>query len=476
MTHAAAQRIEQARRHHLYRLRSRSPHAVLLGWRVGRGWTPGRAAERFESNLVDYVGWESGSAAVPWRVVAKVSSDLNLAPVPLADLASVDVVSPEDWTPGDLVPTLGIWRAAQGISLRRAAQWVGVSPGAIAHWQKGGIPRPSYLPGLAAALGVAVSDVRRCAGEDPVRRPQTSGGPLTTPLARARLDAGLTQADVARVVWVSVPTVSRWEAGERRPSFEDSHRLACALGLTVQAVDDCLEGYPTSCRDTVGELRGLRAALATRGLSTAALAQALDVPAAVARDLATGRRSFPRAGLAALANLLGQDPFDCVTQLRSMPVPTANSPLREMRLGRGMTQAQVGLRLGVCASTVGAWERSVRMPEPFRAVALARVLGTPGEVLAEAIGRDANPPEAKSLVDLSLGDTLFNARSSLGFSATQIGRMIGVSGGTVRRWENQRSFPRRRHLSRLAVVLDLEEAALLRRWTQHSRSERRLSE
>ena len=463
MTSTIAGRIEQARHSDLYLLRQTAPDELLLRWRVDRAWTPGRAAQRFEARVVDYVAWERG-CVIPRHIVAKVSSDLDLAPLPLADLPRTEVVVPEECLPGDLGRMLGMWRAAQEISLRRVARWVGVSPGAVAHWQRGGVPRPLHLPALAAALGVAVRDVRQCAGDDPVCRPQSSGGPRATPLAQARLDVGLTQREIARRVCVSVSTVSRWEAGERRPSFEDAHRLAAALYLTVHDVEDCLDGYPTSCRDTVGKLPALSAALVSRGLSVEALAEALDVTDAAAQDLAAGRRAFPRAGLPALSELLGQDPLDCVSTLRRGPTGATESALREIRRRRGMTQKDVGRRIGVCASTVSVWERSIRTPERFRAVALARVLDAPWEDLAKELGHVANLPRPEDQADLPFGILLFVTRSGTGFSATQLGRMIGASGGTVRRWENQIGLPRRRYLPRLAVALGLDETALRQRW------------
>lgn len=51
-------------------------------------------------------------------------------------------------------------------------------------------------------------------------------------LIRARLDAGLTQEELALRVGTKQPAIARLESGSTRPSFEMLQRLAAALGVT----------------------------------------------------------------------------------------------------------------------------------------------------------------------------------------------------------------------------------------------------
>ena len=48
--------------------------------------------------------------------------------------------------------------------------------------------------------------------------------------------AGMTQADLAERLQVSVPTVSRWESGVIRPSVGNLIELAEIFGVTTDAI------------------------------------------------------------------------------------------------------------------------------------------------------------------------------------------------------------------------------------------------
>lgn len=55
--------------------------------------------------------------------------------------------------------------------------------------------------------------------------------------------------------------------------------------------------------------------------------------------------------------------------------------ISRFRRMRGMTQAELGRRVGVSRERVGNWERGVNAPPPEALVALKRVLGVPVDEL-----------------------------------------------------------------------------------------------
>ncbi|MFK0249715.1 helix-turn-helix domain-containing protein [Amycolatopsis azurea] len=67
---------------------------------------------------------------------------------------------------------------------------------------------------------------------------------LCTLLRESRLEAGLTQAQVAERLQVPQSFVSKYEAGERRLDVVELHHVAVALATNVQAVVERL--WPTS--------------------------------------------------------------------------------------------------------------------------------------------------------------------------------------------------------------------------------------
>ena len=52
-------------------------------------------------------------------------------------------------------------------------------------------------------------------------------------LYELRKRAGLSQAELARMVGVTNKAVSKWETGSAKPGFDTAHRLADALNVTI---------------------------------------------------------------------------------------------------------------------------------------------------------------------------------------------------------------------------------------------------
>lgn len=61
------------------------------------------------------------------------------------------------------------------------------------------------------------------------RRTETS-----SPIATARLAAGLTQSQLAERIGVAAQHIGRWERGERNPKIDALIRIADALGCDLQ--------------------------------------------------------------------------------------------------------------------------------------------------------------------------------------------------------------------------------------------------
>lgn len=59
---------------------------------------------------------------------------------------------------------------------------------------------------------------------------QTNGSPI----ARLRMERGLTQAQLAERVGVALQQISRWETGGRNPGAKSLVKLAAALGCRIE--------------------------------------------------------------------------------------------------------------------------------------------------------------------------------------------------------------------------------------------------
>lgn len=61
--------------------------------------------------------------------------------------------------------------------------------------------------------------------------PRNTGN--SSPITRARMAAGLTQAQLAEKIGVLPQQIGSWERGERNPKLDALRRIAAALGCTI---------------------------------------------------------------------------------------------------------------------------------------------------------------------------------------------------------------------------------------------------
>lgn len=129
--------------------------------------------------------------------------------------------------------------------------------------------------------------------------------------------------------------------------------------------------------------------------------------------------------------------------------------LRELRLGKGMSQHALSLKVGVQgAAAISAWERGVATPRPSTLLQVAKVLGVdPIELLA---------------VDGTEGRTLQELRVVRGMTLRELAGAASTSPSTLRRWESGDfvRVPGADVVRALARALDVDpaqvEAALMR--------------
>lgn len=81
-------------------------------------------------------------------------------------------------------------------------------------------------------------------------------------LQRLRIDAGLNQADVAKRMGVSAPSISSWENGRARPKQGRMAKLAAILGVETSALlddspDEEVQDLIDRCREQIAEAVGL---------------------------------------------------------------------------------------------------------------------------------------------------------------------------------------------------------------------------
>jgi DNA-binding transcriptional regulator YiaG len=128
-----------------------------------------------------------------------------------------------------------------------------------------------------------------------------------------------------------------------------------------------------------------------------------------------------------------------------------------------MTQRELALYLGVSVRTVAYWEAGTH-PVPLGAArSLARLLRRPLPQIVEAAGLPApRVPDPRTWRPEDLGTVVAALRRSAGWSAAGLGRRLGMSRWTVRRWESGTTRPSMSACRRMEDVFRLPRGSLTR--------------
>lgn len=445
----------------------REPVDVLRAWRLGRGWAPHDAARSLGASTAEYLAWESGTEEIPDAARLLLGRRLGVpasAALPTAARRWRVDAAAEDGC-ASLASLLASWRANEGLTQSAAAGLLGVSSGAVGRWERGTVPSPQVLARLAALWSVDRAVLRTAAGPDPIRRASSTESSDATPLVLARLDRGISQAELARRLSIGQATLSRWESGERTPHRLDVLRIAQALGMPPQTAVSLFEAYRPHRRQFAGRLPGLALLLAARGVDEQAAACVLGVSDAALRDWVRGARPVPVVVVDGLSALVGQDLWPNLPELRR-PLRTAPAPpvsaLAARRQQLGITQRQLGRHLGASQTTISAWEAGARPGRSWHAP-LARALRWDVESLCSALGvKEPTRPDVTRCGPGDLPAVLRDLRESSGLSRAQLGRCVGVDPRTVGKWESGAGRPSARSLLRLAALFGVPSQHLAR--------------
>lgn len=126
-----------------------------------------------------------------------------------------------------------------GLKQVELAERIGVEATVLCSWERpGGRPSAKNLGRIASTLGLEVSDLYR---PDPA---------VAGTLADLRVQAGLGQRELARILNVSQAAISRWESNAIAPPPELLSRYAQALGTTPVALINATKAAPQRRRRT----------------------------------------------------------------------------------------------------------------------------------------------------------------------------------------------------------------------------------
>lgn len=115
-----------------------------------------------------------------------------------------------------------LWRQAKGLSLEEASKRFGISHKTLLDWERGMIPSNRQKERLSKELGL----------DKDVLFKKCEVGKLNALLKEKRLEYGLTQAELAKHLGYSSPTICRWEKGVEISEYE-AEDICTFFGIEV---------------------------------------------------------------------------------------------------------------------------------------------------------------------------------------------------------------------------------------------------
>jgi len=130
--------------------------------------------------------------------------------------------------------------------------------------------------------------------------------------------------------------------------------------------------------------------------------------------------------------------------------------LKRLRIERGLTQHQVGEKLGITKQAYSQWESGKHTPRFETIMKLADILG----VTTDQITEDYKPT-GEEVKTVSFTKRLIELRKEKGLNQTEIAKELHISQQTYSQWESDKRNPSQKTLEKLANFFNVSVSYLL---------------
>lgn len=261
-------------------------------------------------------------------------------------------------------------------------------------------------------------------------------------IAEQRKKLGLSQEELAEKLNISQKSISKYELGNRKPQYKVLVRMAEYFGVTTDyllGVTDSTENEPESSvtRKFGNRLRELRV---SEGITQFQMAVILDTSKSNISKYEAGTVEPGMEKINEIARF-----FKVTTDYLFGMAKGGNTMLgkriNELRRASGMTQEELGKKLGVVKSTISLWESDSSEPNHAATIALAKLFGVTTDYLLGAEGDTMGTEEKINEIAQRVGRNIRSIREQAGLSQREFAEGFGVSAGAVGMWETGRREP-----------------------------------
>ena len=251
-------------------------------------------------------------------------------------------------------------RLKAGYTQEQIANILGIHPVSYNRWETGERePKASYLLKLSSLLNVPIEYF--FTSEDDAKL-------VGLKIKRRREELNLTQEKLAELLRVSWSAVSKWEIGERKPSYSCLKKLSKVLDVPVTYFFESSENREKD----VFNYEILKKLRIERNLTQKQLADLLNVTQQSIAYWESGKR-FPRYKELLQLSEFFKVPVDAFFKKQNESLINPQE-IKIARTNKGLTQEELAKLVGVDRVTVARWETGVMKPSGESLLKLQKVL------------------------------------------------------------------------------------------------------
>lgn len=320
-------------------------------------------------------------------------------------------------------------RKRKGITQQELADALNISRSTLAGYEAEN-KKPSYkvLVRMAEYFGVTVDYLLRSTDTQDFGICDSGNT-----IKELRTEAGMTQEELGMLLNVQNAAVSKYESGKVPLTGDTLLKLSKIFNVST----DYLLGAEEGNTMIGGKIAELRKAC---DMSQKELANKLSISPSTVGMYEQGRREPDLETVKKIASLFGVT-TDYLLGLAKGGNTMLGKRINELRRASGMTQEELGKKLGVIKQTVSSWENDSSEPNHAATIALAKLFGVTTDYLLGAEGDTMGTEETINEITQRVGRNIRSIREQAGLSQREFAEGFGVSAGAVGMWETGRRQP-----------------------------------
>lgn len=320
-------------------------------------------------------------------------------------------------------------RKKLGLSQEELAEKLNISQKSISKYELGD-RKPQYkvLVRMAEYFGVTVDYLLRSTDT------QDFGiCDCGNTIKELRTEAGMTQEELGMLLNVQNAAVSKYESGKVPLTGETLLKLSKIFNVSTDYLLGAEEGN-TMIGGKIAELRK------EQGLNQKELAKKIGVSRSALSLYEIDRREPDLETVKKIASLFGVT-TDYLLGAEEGGNTMLGKRINELRRASGMTQEELGKKLGVIKQTVSSWENDSSEPNHAATIALAKLFGVTTDYLLGAEGDTMGTEETINEITQRVGRNIRSIREQAGLSQDEFAEGFSVKQPTVANWETGKRQP-----------------------------------